>query len=225
MLNLDQYEVRLAALLARPMFSEDNIGFEFPPGWLHLVEQLVSDLEALPGGDALRAKQVKEKFGTLRFYLAGAGMRIDILGRGQGASLVPQEADTLLAAAQKLIRKAEGKSAHICELCGEPGETRPGGWVRTLCDLHADLQTDRARSFALYWPYTEACARVMARMPMGRNVNDGHGDIELVADFRRRELARAIAEDLGIDGPSAAQIGDWIAQHLEAWRRHWGTMP
>ena len=33
-----------------------------------------------------------------------------------------------------LIEEAETKSSTICEECGQPGEYRPGGWVRTLCD-------------------------------------------------------------------------------------------
>jgi hypothetical protein len=60
------------------------------------------------------ARQVKEKFGTLRFYYTGG----DDVVRG-------------------IERMAEGMSAVMCEKCGAPGKPRQGGWIRTLCDEHA----------------------------------------------------------------------------------------
>jgi hypothetical protein len=59
------------------------------------------------------AVQVKEKFGTLRFYING----------GDEAIL-------------HYIEMAEAMSAHTCEECGQPGKLRSGGWIRTLCDDH-----------------------------------------------------------------------------------------
>lgn len=61
------------------------------------------------------AAQVKEKFGTLRFYTNGG----DDVTRG-------------------MERMAESMSAVICEDCGNKGEWRTGGWYRTLCDKHAE---------------------------------------------------------------------------------------
>lgn len=63
------------------------------------------------------AVQVKEKFGTLRFYVFGA--------RDE---------------AYHYIAFAEAMSARTCEECGAPGRSRGGGWVRTLCDRHAEEQ-------------------------------------------------------------------------------------
>lgn len=60
------------------------------------------------------ARQIKEKFGTLRFYYDGGDDYI----RG-------------------LESMADSMSARICEDCGNPGKIRKGGWVRTLCDDHA----------------------------------------------------------------------------------------
>jgi hypothetical protein len=55
---------------------------------------------------------VKEKYGTLRFYVASCSEEF-----------------------YKLIDEAEDKSATICEFCGEDGETRFDlGWYKTLCD-------------------------------------------------------------------------------------------
>ncbi len=55
--------------------------------------------------------QVKEKFGTLRFYYGG------------GDSYV-----------SGLVAMAESMSAVTCEECGVPGETGGDGWIATLCD-------------------------------------------------------------------------------------------
>lgn len=63
------------------------------------------------------AMQVKEKFGTLRFYYSGG----DDIVRG-------------------IERMADSMSAVMCEECGAPGRSRRGGWIRTLCDTHAEEQ-------------------------------------------------------------------------------------
>lgn len=65
----------------------------------------------------VRAVQVKEKFGGLRFYIKGAPT--DIHDKVQGA-----------------IRMAESMSFRTCEECGttENVEVRDDGWIETLCD-------------------------------------------------------------------------------------------
>jgi len=57
--------------------------------------------------------QVKEKFGTLRFYYSGGDESID-----------------------GMVRMAESMSAVTCEECGKPGYQSSGGWIRTLCEEH-----------------------------------------------------------------------------------------
>jgi hypothetical protein len=57
--------------------------------------------------------QVKEKFGTLRFYIS--------------------EGDDVI---YELINFAEEMSAVTCEVCGSPGVMRNRGWMQTLCDAH-----------------------------------------------------------------------------------------
>ena len=61
------------------------------------------------------AVQVKEKFGTLRFYV-----------------------DRATDAQYNYIEFAELMSSRTCEVCGEHGQTYPIGWHQTLCDEHAD---------------------------------------------------------------------------------------
>jgi hypothetical protein len=60
--------------------------------------------------------QIKEKMGTLTVYYSGG----DDYCRGA-------------------VSMAESMSSRICEDCGNPGKIRPGGWIRTLCDV-CDLE-------------------------------------------------------------------------------------
>lgn len=64
--------------------------------------------------------QVKEKFGTLRFYYSGGDDVID-----------------------GMVRMAESMSAVTCEECGSPGETGGKGWISTLCQKHRDEREER----------------------------------------------------------------------------------
>ena len=59
------------------------------------------------------AEQIKEKFGTLRFYYRGG--------------------DATVAG---MIQVAECISGVTCERCGAPGTTGGQGWIRTLCARH-----------------------------------------------------------------------------------------
>jgi hypothetical protein len=60
-----------------------------------------------------KAIQVKEKYGTLRFYVYGA---------------TDQQ--------QNYIDFAESMSSRICELCGKPGKRNQWGWLTTACKEH-----------------------------------------------------------------------------------------
>ena len=64
--------------------------------------------------------QVKEKFGSLRFYYSGGD-------------------DTISG----MVRMAESMSAVMCEQCGAPAETRGPGWIRTLCEVHEHEYQER----------------------------------------------------------------------------------
>jgi len=114
-------------------------GFECGDGWFNIINQLCAniqhhidwcerqrDLEVKKGieGESgmprtphvqqVVAVQVKEKFGTLRFYTSGGDEQI-----------------------YGMIRMAESMSAVTCEECGAPGRTRGRGWIYTACDAHA----------------------------------------------------------------------------------------
>jgi hypothetical protein len=69
--------------------------YDAKPRWVHIV-------------------QVKEKWGTLRFYTSGSPTWYD-----------------------DLIDLYERESGSICEVCGDNGNQRDDlGWIRTLCDMH-----------------------------------------------------------------------------------------
>lgn len=81
------------------------------------IEDALIKKEFRPVPDAcpqVVAVQVKEKFGTLRFYIDGGD-------------------ETIFG----LIRMAESLSAVTCERCGNKAKTRGGSWLLTLCDEHA----------------------------------------------------------------------------------------
>jgi hypothetical protein len=63
------------------------------------------------------ATQVKEKYGTLRFYYVGGDNIVDAF-----------------------VNMGESMSSVMCEVCGAPGHSRGGGWIQTLCDVHAEEQ-------------------------------------------------------------------------------------
>lgn len=90
------------------------------PGWQPIVRKLIEDLKAI-GWDG-DIKQVKEKFGGLRFYTGSTNYEQDLL-----------------------ISRAEETAAKTCEVCGQPGELRGGGWLKTLCDTH-DQEREAARA-------------------------------------------------------------------------------
>jgi len=94
-------------------------GFECADGWFHIIYDLSSDIMKLAEEDGIatpKVAQVKEKFGALRCYLMGIGNEH----------------------IQQRISQAEELSLNTCEICGDAGKLRQGGWVRTLCEEHAD---------------------------------------------------------------------------------------
>ncbi len=98
-------------------------GVECGGGWSGLIRDLLGTLEGslrlereqyIDGEFPFRIDQIKEKFGTLRFYVSGAA------------------SDSMMEA----IMEAESLSARTCERCGAPGAvrvSRAGFWLKTLC--------------------------------------------------------------------------------------------
>ena len=95
---------------------------ECAEGWHDLIDTLCASIQGYINHsgnvEQPRVKQIKEKFGTLRFYISG----YDDYIRG-------------------LIGMAEQISAQICEECGEKGVLQKMNWIKTLChDCYHDYE-------------------------------------------------------------------------------------
>lgn len=89
-------------------------GFECDDGWFNIIYglclQIQNYCDAHPEVEQVTAMQVKEKFGTLRFYIFGGNDFID-----------------------KLIGEAEELSSYTCEVTGWEGNLfSKNGWLKTL---------------------------------------------------------------------------------------------
>ncbi len=121
-------------------------GVECGAGWFDLIYKLSADIEAAareagldPNSDAWpRVAQVKEKFGTLRFYLDVAApwdpSEFAVEGNPD-AGMFALRPVAKAPRIRELIREAEARSADICEGCGAPGKLRKNYWIHTYCDL------------------------------------------------------------------------------------------
>lgn len=100
-------------------------GFDCGDGWYNIIDAVCVMIQNHERNNKLNnvvmppviATQVKEKYGTLRFYYTGSDNYID-----------------------GVVAMAEYMSGVTCETCGAPGEIREDGWIRTLCDEHAKEQ-------------------------------------------------------------------------------------
>lgn len=92
-------------------------------GWYPLM--VATDRQLTRLDPRYRVHQIKEKFGTLRYYCQASGDDPD-----------PE----LLDAMDAITDAAERASATICERCGRPGILHRSrrGWVKTLCATCAD---------------------------------------------------------------------------------------
>ncbi len=108
-------------------------GFECGDGWFNILNQLMGNIqhhidwknrngEIVP---QVTLDQVKEKFGTLRFYYTGGDEYI-----------------------HGMVALAEAMSGVTCESCGNPGERKGGGWVHTYCEPCEIKREEARRNYA-----------------------------------------------------------------------------
>jgi hypothetical protein len=95
-------------------------GFECGNGWEPLLRRLSTQLDLISKSFmcGITVTQVKEKYGTLRFYY-NTDASVDV--------------DTIIRAC---VYQAEALSGHICEECGEAGEANDSGWISVRCEDH-----------------------------------------------------------------------------------------
>ena len=100
-----------------PKIFVDHYNFECGDGWFDLIDNLCSSIQNhidYNHAPQVVVEQVKEKFGTLRFYYRGG--------------------DDMISG---MVWHVENLSGKTCEVCGAPGKTRGRGWYYTACDAHA----------------------------------------------------------------------------------------
>jgi hypothetical protein len=98
-----------------PEIFDTRFYIECGDGWYNLLDFLCKEIQKYldkePNPD-FKATQVKEKFGTLRFYTTMCDNYME-----------------------KLIEKAEHLSSITCENCGDRGKlSKKGYWLSTLCN-------------------------------------------------------------------------------------------
>jgi hypothetical protein len=133
--DINEYEVFAKSMEEKypKMLAGKYGGFAIGKGWWIIIDKLMGqiqwhidnsvrnnkwDLEndktdVRPIIPQVTVEQIKEKFGGLRFYYQGGDEYI-----------------------YGLVSMAESWAGIACEECGDIGERRSGGWIRTLCDKH-----------------------------------------------------------------------------------------
>ena len=106
-------------------------GFECGDGWFNILDKLMGNIQHHIDWKNRKEEvvaqvtldQVKEKFGTLRFYYSGGDDAID-----------------------GMVRMAESMSGVTCEECSAPAQTHGPGWIRTICEpCETKRETERAQ--------------------------------------------------------------------------------
>jgi|SRR5450830_1436894 len=89
------------------------------PGWLDLIDDLCRTLKTQMGTQPelppIQVRQVKEKFGGLRFYYSGG--------------------DTTC---REAVARAEERSLSTCEVCGQAGTLGGERWISVRCLDHVN---------------------------------------------------------------------------------------
>lgn len=125
-------------------------GIECPIGWYYILEQLCTILEfnnmefTKRHGIAIVADQVKEKYGTLRFYFSIRNVDENGVSAPFGEEQKEQSArvenehriavDYLDMIASKYIHEAEAMTVETCADCGTHDDIiETKGWITYLC--------------------------------------------------------------------------------------------
>ncbi len=90
---------------------------EVGDGWLGIIDDCCATLQYstdVLGMPQVQAVQIKEKFGSLRFY-----------------------ADCCEGYQHDTISRAEMKSEVTCEVCGKPGKISGKYWLKATCEEHS----------------------------------------------------------------------------------------
>ena len=148
--SFDDWEIKLQEdfpFMEQDPNDDNNLyrkwGFECSGGWYPLLRECCEAIVARYAKDGIGIEeidfvpaQIKEKFGTLRFYYgytdSPCGIAaFDNLATGESIRFDPKSEDEIDDAKEKLrqdireiVRSAEQKSKYTCERCGAKGELR-----------------------------------------------------------------------------------------------------
>lgn len=137
-------------------------GFDIGVGWWPIIESLCSHIQLYTERtnnnkdikiEPIEVHQIKEKFGGLRFYYSGGDKTID-----------------------SLVRLAELTASKTCEMCGEPGKPRTGGWIKTLCNIH---HTERISSYKKEFKNDLLGSKSFCIMPWVHLATVSDGDVKI----------------------------------------------
>ena len=129
--ELDEYLCKVFPKI----FAERNLpmqetamcwGFDCGDGWFNIINQLCQNIQHHIDWKnkekevvaQVVVSQVKEKYGTLRFYYSGGDDTID-----------------------GMVSMAESMSGVTCETCGDVGTSTNEGWIKVLCETHHKERT------------------------------------------------------------------------------------
>jgi hypothetical protein len=121
---VEKYPKILKDYKGDPMQTCMSWGMDTGDGWYKLLDECMEKLQYFcdlcsKDGKEVKviARQIKEKFGTLRFYL-------DVEGGNKIENDIVDD----------IINEAEAESERTCEVTGMPGAIcQQGGWYKVLC--------------------------------------------------------------------------------------------
>ncbi len=117
-------------------------GCECYDGWYGVIDEMCSKITDVYAEEEIEPDividQIKEKYGTLRFYYHFEGRdkgiaAIDILGKGS-LRMKAKEHRPIDKKIFDIVDWGEKQSGHICELCSSPGVLRNDDWLMVRCD-------------------------------------------------------------------------------------------
>jgi hypothetical protein len=168
MKNDQEHDPLLDLIAAHPALfrgEEPRVSSHLPTGWYGIVDRLCTDLERILDARApqFSIAQIKEKFGSLRFYwdLDGepsplfadvlgslpadialatfpteSGTEVVVAATAVGTRISIRGTDALSRAIAALVTEAEAESTRTCLTCGQPGRLWTDGWLHVACDHH-----------------------------------------------------------------------------------------
>jgi hypothetical protein len=149
-------------------FKDPELGISMAKGWVVVFAQLCADVDQVLGQDkrGFHWSQVKEKFGSARFYFQFKGrqpdLRLDIQMPGGVLSQVvpsgqepPADQDRsfeqINAEIRQLALRAEAATRRVCLVCGHEGsQDVDDGYALVLCPEHR-AQRRRPEGLPPFW--------------------------------------------------------------------------